>query len=78
MLDVYDLHHSDTDLTLWEIGQELSLTTKLTQAELSAGRGQADGAAVSKKNVLAVATAKKLKLAKQLIEGVGCGVFPSF
>jgi hypothetical protein len=78
ILAVYDLRHSQTDLTLWEIGQKLSLTTKLTQAELSAGRGRADGAAVSKKNVLAVATAKKLKLAKQLIDGVGKGVFPAF
>ena len=78
ILEVYDLRHLQSDLTLWEIGQQLSLTTKLTQAELSAGRGRADGAAVSKKNVLAVAASKKLKLAEQLIDGVGKGVFPAF
>ena len=77
MLGVYDLS-LQSDLTQWQIGQKLSLTTKLTQAELSAGRGRADGTAVSKKNVLAVATAKKLRLAKQLIDGVGKGVFPAF
>ena len=59
-------------------GQQLSLTTKLTQAELSAGRGKADFGAVEKKNVLSVATSKKLKLAKKIIEGVGKGIFPAF
>jgi hypothetical protein len=78
MLDVYNLRHSQPDLTLWQIGQQLSLTTKLTQAELSAGRGREDGAAVAKKNVLAVAASKKLKLAKMIIEGVGKGIFPTF
>jgi hypothetical protein len=78
MLDAYDLHKSQPSLTLWEIGQKLSLTTKLTQAEISAGRGRADPAAVEKKSVLAVAASKKLKLAKQLIDGVGRGVFPAF
>ncbi len=78
MLDVYDLHTSVPKLTLWEIGQKLSLTTKLTEAELSAGRGRADGAAVSKKNVLAVAASKKLNSANKIIEGVGRGVFPAF
>jgi hypothetical protein len=78
MLDAYDLHKSHPDLTLWEIGQQLSLTTKLTQAELSAGRGKANYEAVEKKNVLAVTTSKKLKSARKLIEGVGRGVFPAF
>jgi hypothetical protein len=52
ILDVYDLRREQPDLTLWEIGQKLSLTTTLTQAELSAGRGRADATAVEKKNVL--------------------------
>jgi hypothetical protein len=77
MLDVYDLS-LQSDLTQWQIGQRLSLTTTLTDAELSAKRGRADSGAVAKKNVLTVATAKKLKLAKQLIEGAGRGVFPAF
>jgi hypothetical protein len=78
MLEVYDLRQSQSDLTLWEIGQQLSLTTKLTSAELLAGRGRVDGAAVSKKSVLAVAASKKLKLAKRIVEGVGKGIFPAF
>jgi hypothetical protein len=78
ILAVLDLQESQPDLTLWEIGQKLSLTTKLTQAELSAGRGREDGAAVDKKNVLAVAVSKKLASARKLIEGVGRGVFPAF
>jgi hypothetical protein len=73
----YDLRHSQPDLTLWEIGQKLSLTTRLTEAELSAGRGRESGAAVAKKSVLAVAASKKLKLAKRIIEGVGKGIFPA-
>jgi hypothetical protein len=77
-LAVLDLQESQPDLTLWEIGQKLSLTTKLTQAELSAGRGREDGAAVNKKNVLAVAASKKLASARKLIEGVVRGVFPAF
>jgi hypothetical protein len=77
ILAVYDLRHSQPDLTLWEIGQKLSLTTRLTEAELSAGRGRESGAAVAKKSVLAVAASKKLKLAKRIIEGVGKRIFPA-
>jgi hypothetical protein len=78
MLDAYDLHQSQPDLTLWQIGQTLSLTTKLTQAELSAQRGRGSPAAVEKKNVLAVATSKKLAAAGKLIDGAERGVFPAF
>lgn len=78
ILDVYDLRQSQSDLALWEIGQKLSLTTKLTDSELSAGRGIKNPTAVSKKNVLAVAASKKLRLAQKIIEGIGRGVFPAF
>lgn len=77
MLDAYDLHQSQPDFTLWEIGQKLSLTTKLTSAEVSAGRGRSNPEAVEKKNVLSVATSKKLAAARKLIDGVGRGVFPA-
>ena len=78
ILDVYDLRHSQPNLTLWEIGQKLALTTNLTDSELSAGRGTKNPTAVSKRSVLSVAAAKKLKSAKNIIEGVGRGIFPTF
>ena len=78
MLEVYDLHYSQPNLKLWEIGQNLALTTTLTQTEVTAKRGRGDPTAVNKKNVLAVAASKKLALAKKIIEGVGRGVFPAF
>ncbi len=77
ILEAYDLRNSQPDLTLWEIGQKLGLTTKLKPDELLAARGRGSGTAVNKKNVLAVAAAKKLKLAKRIIEGVGKGIFPA-
>jgi len=77
ILEVYDLRKAQLNLTLWEIGQQLALTTKLKPEELLAARGRGSGTAVNKKNVLAVAASKKLKLAMRIIEGVGKGIFPA-
>jgi hypothetical protein len=70
ILDTYDLHQSQPDLTLWEIAQKLGLGTKLTGKDTPAEM-------VHKKSVLSVAASKKLALAHRIIDGVGRGVFPA-
>jgi hypothetical protein len=77
-LDAYDLRVGEPSLKLWQIGQKLKLGDTLTEAELAAPRGRAGADAVNKKNVLAVATSRKLKMAEHIIDGVGRGKFPVF
>lgn len=71
ILDAYDLHQAQPELRLWQIAQKLALGTKLTTDDTPAER-------VHKKNVLSVAASKKLKQAKNIIDGVGRGIFPAF
>jgi hypothetical protein len=78
MLELYDHKKSQPDVTLWEVGQKFGLGSRLSKAELNGGRGIDNPVAVAKKSALAVAASKKLKHAKRIIEGVGCGEFPTF
>ena len=78
MLEIYDLRKSQPNLPLWDVGQRFHLGKPLTQDECNQRRGRDNYAAIEKKNVSAVATSKKLKAAKGIIEGVGRGVFPAF
>jgi hypothetical protein len=75
ILDVYDLRTNRQDLTLWEIAQELRVTSTLSEKELNSPRG--DPSAVAKKAIMSVTVSRKLKWAKQIIDGVGRGVFPA-
>ncbi|MGO9681987.1 MAG: hypothetical protein ACLPTZ_05200 [Beijerinckiaceae bacterium] len=78
MLELYDLRQANPKMPLWQIGQRFRLGKALTEGELKGGRGRDNPVAVEKKNVSAVAVSKKLTLARNIIEGVGHGVFPAF
>jgi len=78
MLELYDLRQANPKMPFWEIGQRFRLGKALTKEELSGERGRDNPVAVEKKNVSAVAVSKKLTLARNIIEGVGHGVFPAF
>jgi hypothetical protein len=76
-LDVYDLHQGNPTLKLWEIAQKRKFTSTLTENELAL-RGQMAAEATGKKNTMSVAVSRKLKHAKNVIDGVGKGVFPQY
>lgn len=75
-LRVYDLYKANPHLKLWQIGQEMRLGKQLTEAEIKAPRGRKNPEAVDKKNVLAAAASRKLRIAERLIEGAAAGCFP--
>jgi hypothetical protein len=76
-LMVYDLRKGRPEMTLWQIAEEVNLGTRLTKEELNAPRGSSPGR-VHKQSALAVAASRKLLMAKNIIDGVGRGVFPAF
>jgi hypothetical protein len=76
-LNVYDFRQSNPELKLWEIAQQLRFTSTLKENELG-GRGQMAAEAIGKKNTMGVAVSRKLTLAKNVIDGVGKGVFPQY
>jgi hypothetical protein len=78
MLELYDLRQANPKMPLWEIGQRFRLGKALTKDEIKGGRGRENYGAVLKKNVSAVAASKKLTAAKNIVQGVGRGVFPAF
>jgi hypothetical protein len=77
-LALYDLTQNEPQLKLWELGQRIGLGARLNKSELAAGRGRANPTAVAKKNSLQVAASKKLKMASNIIDGVGREIFPAF
>ena len=71
-LACYDLKHQNPDMPLWQIAQQVGVSSRLTQSELD-GTG---GHVADKKASMTAGVSRKLKHAAILIEGVGKGIFP--
>ena len=74
ILEVYDLKKNRPELTLWQIAQELRITTTLTAEEQKGRRG--DPTSVAKRAVMAAVVSRKLRKAVKIIESAGKGMFP--
>ena len=59
-------------MPLWQIAQEVGVSTRLTAEELRTN----DAAAKDKKLSMTAGVSRKLKQAQRLIENVGRGKFP--
>jgi hypothetical protein len=72
-LQCYDLRTQNPTMPLWQIAQEVGVSTRLTQNELSdRGISVAD-----KKASMTAGVSRKLKRAHTLIEYVAKGIFPA-
>ena len=71
-LECYDLKQANPSMPLWQIAQEVGVSTRLTAEELRTN----DAAAKDKKLSMTAGVSRKLKQAKRLIENVGRGKFP--
>ena len=72
-LACYDLRQANPNMPLWQIAQEVGVSTRLTAKELATQ----DATAKDKKFSMASGVSRKLRHAEAIIDGVGKGVFPA-